>query len=435
MMMTKFYRALFMLILTAVGANAHAVLTIEITQGAQGAMPIAIAPFGWEGTGAAPPVDVAAVITADLHRSGRFSPLPLRDMLSRPQETSQINFRDWRILGMDNLVIGRVRALPDGYEVRFQLFDVLRQSQLTGLTFRSDAAGLRRTAHQIADVIYETLLGEPGAFATRIAYITEVGEADGSRKYSLEVADSDGYNPRPVLVSRQPLMSPSWSPDGARLAYVSFESGAPVVYVQNVLSGVREELSRYNGLNGAPAWSPDGRKLALVLSKDGSPNIYVLDLASRSLQQLTRSSAINTEPSWSPDSRFIYFTSDRGGKPQIYRVAMTGGAQAERVTFAGDYNAGGEISPNGRHLALVNNSGRGFNVGVMELGTGALQVLTQGGRDESPSFAPNGSMIIYATKEGAKGFLSVVSIDGRVRQRLVFEGGEAREPVWSPYIK
>jgi TolB protein len=434
MTMKNLCRTLFLLACIVAGANAHAVLRIEITQGVSGALPIAVVPFGVEGAGSLPE-DVAAVIAADLHRSGRFSPLPERDLLSRPQEASQINYRDWRVLGMDNLVIGRVRALPDGYEVRFQLFDVLRQSQLTGLTFRSDAAGLRRVAHQIADIIYETLLGEPGAFATRIAYITEVGEADGSRKYALEVADSDGHNPRPVLVSRQPLMSPAWSPDGTRLAYVSFESGAPVIYVQDVMTGAREAVSRYNGLNGAPAWSPDGRKLALVLSKDGSPNIYVLDLSSRGLQQLTRNFAINTEPLWSPDGRFLYFTSDRGGKPQIYRAALAGGGQAERVTFAGEYNARATISPNGQHLAVVNNSGRGFNIGVMELGKGSLQVLTQSGRDESPSFAPNGSMIIYATKEGAKGFLSVVSVDGRVRQRLVFEAGEAREPVWSPYIK
>ena len=303
--MTKFFRALLVLTFAIASANAHAVLTIEITQGAQGALPIAVVPFGWEGAGTAPPVDVAAVVAADLHRSGRFSPLPLRDLLSRPQEASQVNFRDWRILGMDNLVIGRVRALPDGYEVRFQLFDVLRQSQLTGLTFRSDAAGLRRVAHQIADIIYETLLGEPGAFATRIAYITEVGEADGSRKYALEVADSDGHNRRPALVSRQPLMSPAWSPDGTRLAYVSFESGAPVIYIQDVMSGAREAVSRYNGLNGAPAWSPDGRKLALVLSKVRQ----CLRARSRQPQPAatTRNFAINTEPAWSPDGRHLLF--------------------------------------------------------------------------------------------------------------------------------
>lgn len=432
--MTGTVRLLLALIFCAWTQGAHAVLTIEITQGVQGALPIAVVPFGWEGPGALPE-DVSAVIAADLHRSGRFSPLARTDMVSRPREASQIRFRDWRMLGMDSLVIGNVRRIGgDGFEVRFQLYDVLRQSQLIGMTFRSDAAGLRRTAHQIADIIYETLLGEPGAFATRIAYITEVEEPGGSRRYSLEVADSDGHNPRPILVSREPLMSPAWSPDGSRLAYVSFESGAPVIYVQDVDSGRREAVSSERGLNSAPAWSPDGRRLAMVLSRDGSPNIYVLDLDSRRLTQVTRSFAIDTEPAWAPDGRSIVFTSDRGGKPQIYRVTLATG-EVKRLTFEGDYNARPSLSPDGSRLATVHNSGRGFSIGVLELESGGMQVLTGSGRDESPSFAPNGSMIIYATKEGARGFLSVVSVDGRVRQRLVFEGGQAREPVWSPYLR
>ncbi len=428
------FRSMFFAVCALLSLNAQAVLTIEITQGAQGALPIAIVPFGWESGPPGPSENVAAVITADLHRSGRFSPLPERDMLSRPQEGAQINFRDWRILGVDSVVVGRVRPSGDGYEVRFQLFDVLRQNQLTGFTIRTDRAGLRRTAHQIADMIYETLLGEPGAFATRIAYITEIQDPGGVRHYSLEVADSDGYNPRPVLRSEQPLMSPSWSPDGNRLAYVSFESGNSTIYVQNVNTGSREMISSGRGLNGAPAWSPDGKKLAFVLSKDGSPNIYVLDLASRHLSQVTRSFSINTEPVWSPDGRSIVFTSDRGGRPQIYRTSMDG-AQVERMTFEGTYNARAILSPNGKYMAMVHNSGRGFNIAVMDLESGALRVLTESGRDESPSFAPNGSMIIYATKEGARGLLSVVSVDGRVRQRLVFEGGQAREPSWSPYMR
>ncbi len=427
------YRSIFLAFCLLCSMNAQAVLTIEITQGVQGALPIAIVPFEWAAAGN-PPENVAAVITADLHRSGRFSPLAERDMLSRPHEGSQINFRDWRILGVDSVVVGRIQPTGDGYDVRFQLFDVLRQTQLTGFTIRTDLAGMRRTAHQIADMIYETLLGEPGAFATRIAYVTEIQDPGGVRRYSLEVADSDGHNPRPVLRSEQPLMSPSWSPDGNRLAYVSFEAGNAAIYIQNVNTGAREMVSGGRGLNGAPTWSPDGRKLAFVLSRDGSPNIYVLDVGSRHLTQLTRSFAIDTEPVWSPDGRSIVFTSDRGGRPQIYRVRIDGG-QTERLTFEGSYNARATLSPNGKYMALVHNSGRGFNIAVMELETGALRVLTESGRDESPSFAPNGSMIIYATKEGARGLLSVVSVDGRVRQRLVFEGGQAREPAWSPYMR
>jgi TolB protein len=425
---------LVILICMAAGTNARAVLTIEITRGVQSAMPIAIVPFMCEGSAGLPPENVSGVVTADLQRSGRFAPLPERDMLSRPREASQIDYGDWRKLGVDHLVIGRVCPSGGGYEVRFQLFDVLRQVQLTGLTYRPGRDGLRRTAHQIADVIYETLLGEPGAFATRIAYVTETTDAAGARKYSLEVADSDGYNPRPVLVSAQPLMSPAWAPDGNRLAYVSFESGAPAIYIQDINAGTRELISRSPGLNGAPAWSPDGRQLALVLSKDGSPNIYVMDLGSRGLRRVTRSLAIDTEPVWTPDGRSIIFTSDRGSKPQIYRINLSSG-ETQRLTFEGDYNARPAISPNGKYLALVNRNGKGFNIAVMDLSSGAMQVLTEAGRDESPSFAPNGSMIIYATKEGTKGFLSVVSVDGRVRQRLVLEGGQAREPAWSPYLR
>lgn len=431
--MKKLRRILFLMLCIVAGTNAHAVLRIEITQGAGSARPIAVVPFGVEG-GATLPEDVAAVISADLQRSGRFAPLAVRDMLSRPQDSSQINFKDWRVLSMDNLVIGRVRPVGDGYEVRFQLFDVLRQAPLNGMTLRTNAANLRRTAHQIADIIYETLLGEPGAFATRIAYVTETSGGDGVRRYSLEVADSDGYNPRPVLNSKQPLMSPAWSPDGNRLAYVSFEANAPAIYVQNINTGARERIANFPGLNSAPAWSPDGSRLAIVLSKDGSPDIYVYDMASRNLQQVVRGLAIDTEPAWFPDGRVIYFTSDRGGKPQIYKVTLATG-QTERVTFTGGYNARAAVSPNGKYLATVNGGDRGFNIAVMELATGAVRVLTQGGRDESPSFAPNGSMLIYATKEGARGFLSVVSVDGRVRSRLVLEGGQAREAVWSPYLK
>lgn len=412
--------------------SAHAVLTIEITQGAAGALPIAVVPFAW--TGQEPlPVDVAGIIAADLQRSGRFSPLAVKDMVSRPTEAAQVSYRDWRMVGVDHLVVGKVNPQADGYTVQFQLLDVVKQTQRAGYTIRSDRAKLRWTAHQIADMIYETLIGEPGAFATRIAFVSEILEGN-TRKYSLQVADSDGFNARPILKSAQPLMSPVWSADGNRLAYVSFETGTPAIYAQDINTGRREIISYAKGLNNAPAWSPDGRKLALVLSKDGNLEIYVLELASKQLRRLTTNPAIDTEPVWTPDGSAIVFTSDRGGGPQIYRVAV-GSGETVRLTFEGKYNARAALSPNGKYMAFVHGTGNQFNIATIELATGNMQVLTNSMLDESPSFAPNGSMIIYATTDRDKGFLSAVSVDGRVRQRLILQEGQAREPAWSPYVR
>jgi len=301
---------MLLLLLPAAGIT-RAALTIEITQGVEGALPVAVVPFDWQGKAPDAPVDVAAIIAADLHRSGRFTTLPQADMLSRPHESSQIRFKDWRMLGTENLVVGRVRALESGYEIRFQLFDVFQGTQLTAYSFRSNAQRLRFTAHQISDIIYETLLGVSGAFATRIAYVTELKNKRKSHQYTLQVADADGFNTRTVLRSRRPLMSPVWSPDGKQLAYVSFESRRPAIYIQEIRSGKRVLISHFPGLNGAPAWSPDGRRLALVLSKSGSPDIYILDLDSRRLRHFTRSFAIDTEPVWTPDGSAIIFTSDR----------------------------------------------------------------------------------------------------------------------------
>lgn len=412
----------------AAGA-AHAALTIEITQGVEGATPIAVVPFG--PVGVALPVDVAEIITADLRRSGRFAPLAKDDLIARPTEASQVNFRDWRLLKTDNLVIGKVTPFGAGYVAQFQLFDVFRGVQLAGYSIRSDAANLRRTAHQIADMIYETLTGEPGAFATRIAYITVTQLAPGSLRYSLEVADSDGFDPRPVTQSSQPLMSPAWSPDASRLAYVSFENKRPKIFVQDLRSGSREKISSFEGINGAPAWSPDGTKMALVLSKAGNPDIYVMDMASKQLRRLTDSLGIDTEPAWSPDGRSIIFTSDRGGTPQIYRMPA-GGGSAVRLTFDGAYNARASYAADGKSIAMVHGTNNRYQIAVMNLQSGALQVLTDGRLDESPSFAPNGRMIIYATEEKMRGVLAAVSVDGRVKQRLSAREGEAREPVWAP---
>ncbi len=413
-----------------------AALTIEITEGVEGALPIAVVPFGWQGTAAAPGQDIAAIISSDLSRSGRFKTLPVSDMLARPQSDTEVEFRDWKVLGMENLVIGRIQPNgTGGYLVRFQLLDVFKGALLTGFSIPTTAANLRTTAHQIADVIYEKLTGERGAFATRIAYVVSTAGAGGEKRIALRVAAADGGDPETIVNSRSPLMSPAWSPDGRRLAYVSFDRGKPAIYVQEVFTGKRRQVAAYKGINGAPAWSPDGHKLALTLSKDGNPEIYVLNLNTKRLRRLTNHYAIDTEPSWSPDGRSLVFTSDRGGKPQIYQVSSSGG-RSKRVTFEGGYNARASYSPDGKSLTLVTRQGKNFRIGVLELGSGRLQVLSTGHLDESPSFAPNGSMIIYATKTGGKHELAAVSLDGRVRQRLALQGGgDVREPVWSPYTR
>ena len=414
--------------LAAIG-SAHAALTIEITQGVEGAVPIAVVPFG--PVGANLPVDVADVISADLKRSGRFAPVARNDLIARPYEASQVNFRDWRLLKADNLVIGKVTPFGAGYVAQFQLFDVFRGVQLAGYSIRSDAKSLRRTAHQIADMIYETLTGEPGAFATRIAYITVTAGGDGKRHYSLQVADSDGFNPQSVVQSTQPLMSPAWSPDGTHLAYVSFENKRPKIFEQDLRTGKRDLIASFPGINGAPAWSPDGTQMALVLSKDGNPEIYVMNMDTRRLRRLTDSLGIDTEPSWSPDGRSIIFTSDRGGSPQIYRMSSSGG-HAERLTFEGNYNARASYSADGKSIGMVHGTGNRFQIAVLNLQNGAMQVLTDGPLDESPSFAPNGRIIIYAAEEKNRGVLAEVSVDGRVKQRLSAREGDAREPAWAP---
>ena len=410
-------------------------LEIEITQGAEGALPIAVVPFPHTGGGAPPPQDVAAVITADLARSGRFRTLPLKDMLARPSRADQVDFRDWRALNMENLVIGEVADNgKGGYLVKFRLFDVFRGEQITGYSFPTTQHDLRSTAHRIADLIYEELIGQRGAFDTRIAYITSVRDRKGRETVHLKVADADGYNAQTIVTSREPLMSPAWSPDGRPIAYVSFEKGRPSIWVQEVFTGRREKLTSFKGINGAPAWSPDGRRLAMTLSKGGNPDIYIMDLRRRSLRQLTHHWAIDTEPAWSPDGHSIVFTSDRGGTPQIYQVPVSGGTP-KRLTFEGSYNARASYAPDGRYLTLVTRVNGDYRIGMLDTANGSLQVMSRGSLDESPSFAPNGSMIIYAGREDGKGVLEAVSTDGRVRQRLAVQVGDVREPAWSPYYQ
>lgn len=416
--------------LTLASASAHAVLTIEITQGADVGIPIAVVPFGWEGQ-SPPPDTVSDIVAMDLARSGRFSVIPKENYLSSPHTNEQVVFKDWRISKAEALVIGTVRQEGQRYEVTFRLYDVFRQQQLAGYRYTVEAKVLRTVAHQVADIIYEKLTGERGAFNTRIAYVTREDSPEGL-VYRLQVADSDGHNANTVLKSGNAILSPAWSPDGARLAYVSFEGGRSKIYIQGVADEQRKLIADFPGINGAPAWAPDGRRLALTLSKDGNPEIYVLDLDTQRLQRLTRNGVIDTEPGWSPDGREIVFTSDRAGKPQVYRMKANGG-RAERLTFEGDANLRPSYSADGETVTLVTQIDGKYHIGVLNLKDKALQVLSDTPLDESPSFAPNGRMILYATSEGGRGVLASVSADGRVRQVYRLEEGDVREPAWSPY--
>lgn len=410
----------------------HAELTIEITEGIESTIPIAIVPFGWQGTEPLPPVDIAQIIDSDLARSGFFKVLPDQDMLTRPTDAGQIRFRNWQALGQDYLVIGQIEAFGGKYNLQFQLFDVYKGEQLQGFRFSGvTESNLRRTAHHISDIIYEKLTGNKGVFGTRIAYVTSVKNSENKKTYKLKVADADGHNPKTIASSTEPLMSPAWSPDGNKIAYVSFEKKAAAIYVQTLASGQRVKVASYPGINGAPRWSPDGTRLALTLSKGGSPDIYILNLSDKSLRRLTKNYAIDTEPVWSPDGQSIVFTSDRGGRPQLYTIPIYGGS-AKRLTFVGDYNARGVFSPDGKYLAMVHANGGDYRIAVMDMDSRTVNVLTAGKSDESPGFSPNGSMIIYASRKGNKGYLSVVSLDGKTHKTLGFDRGDIREPAWGP---
>jgi TolB protein len=347
-----------------------------------------------------------------------------------PYEPQDINYGTWRTRGADAVVIGSVSPRSDGrYDVQFRLMDAQKQVQLAGFAYTASAAQLRLTAHKIADVIYEKLTGDPGVFSTRIVYVVRQG-----KRYELQVADADGYGAQTVLGSNEPIISPSWSPDGSRIAYVSFEQRKPVVYVQSLLTGARRAVANFWGSNSAPAWSPDGSRLAVVLSKDGGSQIYVVGADGGEPARLTRSSAIDTEPNFSPDGKSILFTSDRGGSPQIYRMPASGG-QPERVTFEGSYNVSPRHSPDGKAFTFIQRNGSRFNVATQDFVTRQVQVLTDGGLDESPTFAPNGRMVLYATEVRGRGILSAVSSDGRVKQRLISDAGDVREPAWGPLLK
>lgn len=420
--------------LSILALPVRAVLNIEITQGVVGAVPVAIVPFAWQGGATqTAPLDVAAVVRADLVRSGRFESFPPKDMLASPHVDASINFGNWRIFQIENLVVGSMRAIGGNrYNIRFRIYDVFQGKQMDGYSLTVNGDNLRRAAHQVSDIIYEKLTGQRGAFNTSVAYVTAQG-LGRSRQYALWVADADGENPQPMMRSSEPILSPAWSPDGRRIAYASLEdSGHQVVYVQDVASGQRQKVSFFAGLNGAPAWSPDGNSLAVSLSKDGNAEIYVIDLIGKNFRRLTRHWAIDTEPVWMPDGKSIIFTSDRGGQAQLYRIKL-GKTRAERITFEGKYNSRAAVSPDGKTLAMIHMNNGKYRVAAMDLATGSLRVLTNGVLDESPSFAPNGSMIIYATNLGEKGVLAAVSVDGGVHQRLSVQEADVREPAWSPF--
>ena len=411
--------------------TAQAVLQVEITKGAEGAAPIAIIPFQRAGVPGPIPADVSAIIASDLQRSGKFAPVEKQKLIARPQSLEAVNFKLWRLADIDHIVIGKVTMLaPKQYQVEFRLVDVYKGRMVTGFQMKADNRNLRSVAHYFSDLIYEHITGQKGAFDTKIAYVT-AEQAGKKLGYKLEVADTDGYNAETVLTSVEPIMSPAWSPDGTRLAYVSFEGRKSEIFVQHLRSRQREKVSSFEGINGAPVWSPDGRQLAITLSKSGNPDIYILDLASKKLRQVTRHWGIDTEPAWMPDGREIVFTSSRGGKPQLYRISVNGGS-AKRLTFDGDYNASPEVSPDGRWVTFVQGEGNTFRIAIMDLQTRFVETLTDGPLDESPSFAPNGSMILYAAQEGNRGVLAAVSTDGRFQQRLVLSEGDVREPTWAP---
>jgi TolB protein len=434
--MKRLHRWLFVLFVSLVPlvASAQQGLEIDIIGGNASALPITIVPMPYQGSGAAPDTDVAAVIRADLERSGQFRALPERDIVERPTRGAELNYPTWRALRQDYIVVGRVVDAGGGsFRVEYELFDVAKQERLLGFAMTARSNAMRDVAHQIADAVYEKILGVPGAFWTRIAYVTASGTG-GNARYALMVADSDGWNPQTVVRSNEPLLSPAWSPDGTRLAYVSFERGNSAIYIQDIVTGSRELVSSYRGINSGPAFSPDGSRLALTLSRSGNPEIYVMDLGSKSLTQITNHFGIDTAPVWSHDGASIYFTSDRGGRPQIYQVPASGGG-ATRVTFEGSYNSDPSLSYDGKKIAVAQGAGNVYRIAVLDrsLGSPRWSTLSPGSLDESPSFAPNASMVLYAAREGRRGVLYAVSADGRVRQRLVLADGDVREPAWGPY--
>lgn len=423
------YYLLLLLVSFALTVPAQADLSIEITGGGANQIPIAIAPFQNQDH-VVNPNSISAVVEADLKRCGLFKTLDSRGLNRIPHSPAEINFSDWSAIQAQALSIGSVETVAGNrLRVTFRLFDVLRQNQLLAMEFDIAQNQQRATAHKIADLIYEKLIGEAGDFSSKIAFITKT-----AGKYQLQVADADGAGAQTVVSSQEPLISPSWSPDGSKLAYVSFEKKKPIIYVQSLVTGKRTILANFKGNNSAPAWSPDGNQLAIVLTYSANSQVYVINADGSGLRKLSNNTAIDTEPYWSADGANIYFTSNRGGAPQIYVMPANGG-DAKRVTFDGKYNVSPRISSKGNMMAMIRQVSEGFRLAQMDLQTGLSQVLGNHSEDESPSFSPNGRMILYATKIGGKGTLAAVSTDGRVRQIFSELAVDIREPAWGPRVK
>lgn len=407
---------------------------IRVVSGADRAIPIAVVPFGWQG-GNVLPEDMAEIIGSDLRNSGVFEPIPRQNMISLPTQAAEVIYRDWQALGAQYVLVGSIVPNAGRLQVQFALFNVTTQQQVMTGSVGGGVDQLRDMAHHIADQSFEKLTGVKGAFSTRMLYVTAERFAVNNTRYTLQRSDYDGARAVTLLQSREPILSPSFAPDGRRIAYVSFEQKRPRIFVQHIDTGRREQITNFEGLNGAPAWSPDGNRLAFVLSRDGNPEIYVMDMGSRQLRRVTNQPSIDTEPFWGKDGQTLYFTSDRSGKPQIYKTNINGGS-AERVTFIGNYNANPKLSADEKTLVMIHRQDgyTVFKVAAQDLQRGNLRILSDTSLDESPTVAPNGTMVIYATRQQGRGVLVLASTNGRVRLPLPTAQGEVREPSWSPYL-
>lgn len=422
---------IFFIICCVYSSSARAGLTIEITSGMDNPTPVAVVPFG--GPAAGLPEDLQKIISSDLLRSGLFRPIPKTDMLSMPKKEAEVFYRDWRMLGASYLLVGNLDIVNGLNRLQFELYDVLSQRKVFERNVQGSNAQLRDMAHAVSDAVFESITGMRGVFSTKIIYVEDLRKSPTGR-YRLMHADADGARERILFSSSQPILSPSWSNDMSRVAFVSFASSRPAIYIQDLATGKQTKMTGFKGLNGAPSWSPDDKTLALVLSKDGNPEIYTMDVASKRIRRLTNHFSIDTEPNWSTDGRSIIFTSNRGGSPQIYRVGVANG-RVERLTFEGDYNARPRVAPDGKSLVMVHRQEGVFHIALQNLKTGDVRILTETQLDESPSIAPNGAMLLYATQYRNKGVLAAVSMDAGVRFRLPSGKGDVREPAWSPFMK